>query len=126
MEIKKSSISYLNQNFNINEKFISELYDYYILLNEDICYGYVIVLDLDVIDIIYIFTDEKHRRNQVATILLKYIISFKKNIFLEVSSRNNIAIKLYNKLGFILNRIRKDYYSIGEDGLEMMRNVDEI
>lgn len=126
MEIKKCSISYLNQNFNINEKFISELYDYYILLNEDICYGYVIVLDLDVIDIIYIFTDEKHRRNQVATTLLKYIISFKKNIFLEVSSRNNIAIKLYNKLGFILNRTRNDYYSIGEDGLEMMRNVDEI
>ncbi len=126
MEIKKCNISYLNQKFDINQKFINQLYDYYILLNDNICYGYIIILNVDVIDIIYIFTDEKYRNKQVATNLLKYIITFKKKIFLEVSSFNSIAINLYNKLGFKLNRIRKDYYSIGEDGLEMMRNYDEI
>lgn len=39
---------------------------------------------------------------------------------LEVDSQNEKAIGLYNKLGFALNRVRKQYYKNGNDCLEFI------
>ena len=43
-------------------------------------------------------------------------------IFLEVHHSNYAARQLYQKLGFKMNRVRKNYYSDGGDALEMMLN----
>ena len=46
------------------------------------------------------------------------------SIVLEVRSSNNRAILLYEKCGFKTIRIRKKYYSNGEDALYMQKIID--
>ena len=60
--------------------------------------------------------------------LMDYLIKYGenkniKNITLEVSTRNNIAINLYKTYGFTKVAIRKNYYN-GIDGLLMIRKFD--
>ena len=58
---------------------------------------------------------ESERRQGVASELIKYAIEFLKSIgiksfYLEVNENNLIAIKVYEKLGFINISTRKNYY----------------
>ncbi|MCX7727240.1 MAG: ribosomal protein S18-alanine N-acetyltransferase [Chitinispirillaceae bacterium] len=46
-----------------------------------------------------------------------------KKIFLEVRSSNIDAINLYKKYGFIINRVRKNYYNDNEDAYEMKLDI---
>lgn len=84
--------------------------------------GYIEYNDIyDTIDIVNVFVYEKFRNKGVATSLLNYLIKNnldKKNITLEVSTLNDIAIKLYKKLGFRVVAIRRGYYK-GIDGYLM-------
>ena len=41
--------------------------------------------------------------------------------FLEVRASNTAALGLYQSVGFMKNRLRKRYYSDGEDALEMCK-----
>ena len=59
------------------------------------------------------FIVKKEYRNNGYSSLLFYKIINKnnyKNITLEVSKNNNVAINLYIKLGFKIVAIRKNYY----------------
>ena len=40
---------------------------------------------------------------------------------LEVRVSNSVAIKFYEKHGFVKHSIRKNYYSNGEDAILMIR-----
>lgn len=58
--------------------------------------------------------------------IMKEVVDIGVNtIFLEVRVSNIAAIKLYKKLGFIQNRLRKNYYGI-EDGIEMIWRKETI
>lgn len=45
-------------------------------------------------------------------------------ILLEVRASNEPAVRLYERLGFVRFNVRKAYYSDGEDGVEMMLELD--
>ena len=50
-----------------------------------------------------------------------------KRVKLEVRKNNKAAQKLYTKLGFVVKKIKKGYYSdTGEDGLVMVRKVEPV
>ena len=65
----------------------------------------------------------KHfRENGTAIHLLKNMVSYLndikvKSVLLEVSSSNLPAQKLYEKLGFVHQGERKDYYTKGDDAV---------
>ena len=58
--------------------------------------------------------------------MIKYIESMAEsenmNVSLEVSENNLRAYKLYTKLGYVLRRLRKDYYPDHSNCLEMVKN----
>ncbi|SNZ03549.1 [SSU ribosomal protein S18P]-alanine acetyltransferase [Persephonella hydrogeniphila] len=47
-----------------------------------------------------------------------------KDIWLEVSEKNKKAIRFYEKLGFIVENVRKNYYRDGSDALIMRLPVN--
>ena len=59
------------------------------------------------------------RRKGLAKKMIDNIIFSPKieNIYLEVSRLNDYAIRLYEKIGFIKNGVRKKYYSNGADAI---------
>ena len=74
-----------------------------------------------------IFVSEEYRNQGIGTKLLEYLIEYAKenkivNITLEVRTSNNIAKKLYKKMGFNEVAIRKYYYG-DEDALLMEKQV---
>ena len=79
----------------------------------------------DSAEIIMIGVKQEYRKKYVATMLLKACISTLitqnvRSLFIEVRESNVAAIKLYQSLNFIENRIRKEYYrNPVEDAIEM-------
>lgn len=81
----------------------------------------------DRIEIEYIYTQEDYRNQNLATILLNYLVELGinracKNITLEVRCSNVSAINFYLKNGFKKVSIRKNYYK-DEDGILMLREL---
>ena len=79
------------------------------------------------IEIDNIFVEEEYRHQKIGTKMISYLISVAiehhvHNITLEVRVSNNVAIKLYKKMGFHEVAIRKFYYG-DEDGLLMEKEV---
>jgi len=72
-------------------------------------------------EINYIFVKEDYRRLGIASKLIESIINknYLENITLEVRKSNNIAIKMYKKIGFNECAIRKNYYG-SEDAILMI------
>ena len=115
-EVDSSDLKIFNveKNSNVFRKYIAYFED-------DIC-GYVEYDDIyDRVEIVNILVKEEYRNKGIGTSMLKYIIQKskdKENITLEVSSLNNIAIKLYENLGFKKVALRRGYYD-GVDGYLM-------
>jgi ribosomal-protein-alanine N-acetyltransferase len=53
------------------------------------------------------------------TILYKAANLFVKKIFLEVREKNHIAIKMYLQNGFIMDSVRKNFYTNGDNAILM-------
>ena len=65
---------------------------------------------------------ENFRENRIGIHLLKNMVSYLKevkvkSVFLEVSSSNLPARKLYEKMGFVPQGERKDYYTKGDNAV---------
>ena len=78
--------------------------------------------------IISVAVSNEYRKNGIAVRLLNRLVTDakKKEIYsvsLEVSEKNTPAINLYKKLGFTKRRIRKNYYSNGDDAIEMIKKT---
>ena len=81
----------------------------------------------DRIEIDNIFVEEEHRNKKIGTKMMSYLISVAieknvENITLEVRVSNDIAIKLYKKMGFHEVVLRKFYYG-DEDAILMEKEV---
>ena len=123
-----SLISEIEENFyntfkkdDVKMRFLSNIFTkVFIYLEEKYIIGYVIYDEIySRIEIINIEVLEKYRNKHIATSLLKKVIDkAKDNITLEVRESNEVAIKLYEKLGFKKVAVRKNYYN-GENGILM-------
>jgi len=74
--------------------------------------GFILIMDMiDVLEVIRIAIKKEYRRQgRGENILREFISDSDKDIFLEVRTSNEKAIKLYKKIGFELLNIRKNYY----------------
>jgi len=80
----------------------------------------VIQVVLDEAQINYFAVRQKYRKRGFGSYMMNYLIMIckKQNIkklFLEVSQRNIIALKFYDKFDFFTVGIRKNYYKDGSD-----------
>lgn len=89
---------------------------------------YIISKITDLVEIFTIAVKKEYRSQKIGSTLLEEIIKFSKEndvteIWLEVSTRNTTAISLYQKYGFEIQKIRKNYYRSGEDAYNMIRKL---
>lgn len=86
----------------------------YLLLVDDTVSSYLIgIIEMDEFEIIEVATSVDKRRMGFATSLIESITTFENNIkviLLEVRTKNIAARNLYDKLGFVFYRERKNYY----------------
>ncbi len=128
-KIETESINYNRLDLDDFESMFNN--DAYIIkiakLDEEIV-GFVLCQISDEINITSIAIKKEFRNLGIATKLFECVEKFAKAkgincISLEVNSKNITAYLLYEKLGFTVRRIRKKYYSDGNDCLEMAKNL---
>ncbi len=95
---------------------------YLVYLKSNKVIGYIYYSDIyERCEINQIEVMSEQRGIGIGSMLMDKLIStVNKNITLEVRIDNSIAIRLYEKFGFIKKAIRKDYYN-GTDGILMER-----
>ena len=120
--------SLVNPNF-INTYNIQEYINnsnYIILVNEEESINGLLIIysNIDYYELEIIVVGQKYRKKGIATNMLNYFLDNyeKKDILLEVDTNNNDAIKLYDKVGFIIINTREGYYR-GKDAYIMQRVV---
>lgn len=97
----------------------TDIYAYY---EKEKIIAYAVFLDMvDIVELVRIAVKNDFRGKKYGSIFLKELITyFDKDIFLEVRENNVFAVKLYEKTGFKLINIRKEYYKdTGENALVM-------
>ena len=90
--------------------------------------GFLMYIELDeTVDILDIIVDRNYRNQNIASCLMDFMISELKDkikiMTLEVRKSNNEAINLYEKFGFDIINIRKNYYE-KEDAYLMGRVIE--
>lgn len=90
---------------------------------------YIISTIADLVEIFTIAVDKNHREEGIGSKLLSHLINYAKEvgsseIWLEASTKNIAAVNLYQKYGFEIQTIRKNYYQkTGEDAYNMIRKM---
>lgn len=90
---------------------------------------YIISTIADLVEIFTIAVDKDHRGEKIGSRLLDHLIKYAgkvgaTEIWLEASTKNIAAINLYQKYGFEIQTIRKNYYQkTGEDAYNMIRKM---
>jgi ribosomal protein S18 acetylase RimI-like enzyme len=81
----------------------------------------------DVLEVSVLATSLLQQKKAYQQRLLEHLLHIaakqRKPVFLEVHSQNQSAVKLYQKMGFILTHLRKKYYSDMSDALVMKREL---
>jgi len=115
-EIEKLSFDFGAWGIHFLTKFLDNKINRIIVAEADDIIGYCAfsIYD-DIIHIKSIAVHPHYRNKGIGKALLKEVINFKKDIFLEVRVSNESAIKLYESLGFERILTLKRYYSNGED-----------
>lgn len=106
--------------------------DYKIFVSESCSHeieGFLITFDTyEVSNIILIIVKDMYRHQHIGSVLLDYYISNLsldiEKIMLEVNVTNQIAINFYQKFGFKIIHVRKNYYSDNNDAYIMERSIE--
>lgn len=102
---------------------------YKVLENEGEIVGYFGLAIIDgVVDITTIAVTSQHQRQGVGAMMMNEILEISKQhgahkIMLEVKPENLAAITLYQKFGFAVIGLRRNYYGPSKDALTMQRLV---
>lgn len=108
------------------ENYISNDYYQVLIYNDDITKGFLIAYNnIDYIELLVIIVDPNYRRLNIGFKLMNYLIDNNdKDILLEVASKNESAIRLYEKCGFKKIGIREKYYKNLDDAyiMKLVRN----
>lgn len=117
-----------------NYKIINDLEE---IINNDLNYFYVYEIDGKVVgfihytklynsvDLVDIIVRKEYRNQKIGSTLIDYMItnlSADDKIYLEVNTNNKKAINLYQKFGFKVINIRKNYYGL-DDAYVMERVI---
>ena len=117
-----------------NYKIINDLEE---IINNDLNYFYVYEIDGKVVgfihytklynsvDLVDIIVSEEYQNQLIGSTLIDFIItnlSADDKIYLEVNTNNKKAINLYQKFGFKVINIRKNYYGL-DDAYVMERVI---
>ncbi len=144
VELKRANINDLellaeleSDNFdeNYSKKQISsnlndENYYIYLAYNDNKLIGYVYFsIIMDTAELLKIAVISNYRNNGFGTQILSNSYKILKKIgvrtlFLEVSDKNHVGIKLYSKLGFKVISRRSRYYSDSADAIIMRKSFD--
>ncbi len=125
--------SLLNENFSqvnsINEMLNDGYSKVLVYIKDDQVVGFITATDLkETCDILHLVVAEEYRHHLIATNLINYLIGeLDENctlITLEVASKNIAAINLYEKFGFEIVNVRKNYYPDGDDAYLMARSSE--
>ena len=113
---------------DIKTALTSSLYKVFKIMHDKVFAGFVITQITDEINIDSIVIKKEFRNLGLATKLIEYVENFAKEnsidaLSLEVSDKNITAYLLYQKLGFIERRIRKNYYSDSTNAIEMVKTI---
>ena len=90
---------------------------------------YIVSTIADLVEIFTIAVDKNHREEGIGSDLLAHLINYAEEfgaseIWLEASTKNIAAVNLYQKYGFEIQTIRKNYYQkTGEDAYNMIRKM---
>lgn len=125
-EINEVNILLEAFNYKINEDSFNNPFFNCLVFFDDVIKG-VIVYDFlyDRVEIEYISVLEQYKKLGIGTKLLNEIEKLNiKNITLEVSESNQIAINFYKKNGFKIVTKRDNYYG-NEDGYLMIKELGE-
>lgn len=130
LEIEKSSIS-VNTLTEQDVKLALTDENYKTLkvtFNKEIV-GFIILQITDEINILSVAVKKEYRNLGLASKLIAQSEKFCKEkqvntLSLEVNYNNVTAYLLYQKLGFTLRRVRKNYYEDGGDCLEMTKTIN--
>lgn len=127
---KETLHSTLDYSFYEND--LANDFAYHFVLIENEFIGFVSsVFDGEIAEILNFCVEPKYQGMgygyKILDSYLKHIFSLGGNsVVLEVRSSNVKAFELYKKCGFRVIRIRKAYYSNGEDALYMMVDLGEL
>lgn len=115
-----------------SEQFESELTNrfmrYWFLCDGDTIQGYVAGQVLfGELEVLRVYMDPRFRGRRLGNILLKRALKDVDSAFLEVRSQHQVAIKLYQSVGFELVSVRENYYSNPQDdAVNMVWRKEEI
>lgn len=146
MIIDKIKYEHINDMVSIEESNFRDAWDYKILYQEtqlnknstylgmfdhDYLVAYIGYWNMvDYFDIANVAVRKEYQRRGIASELLLEVFELAKeamvnNIFLEVSVKNESAIKLYEKHGYKIVRTIKNYYTVlKEDAYLMQKEVE--
>lgn len=125
--------SLLSENFDqvnsVNEMLNDGYSKVLVYIKDDQVVGFITATDLkETCDILHLVVAEEYRHHLIATNLINYLIGeLDENctlITLEVASKNIAAINLYEKFGFEIVNVRKNYYPDGDDAYLMARSSE--
>lgn len=130
-ELKIEELNEANQllslfNYNITKESFDNVF-FKTLIYFDDGIKAILIYDLlyERIEIEYIIVHDDYRKRGIGSILLKELEKYDiKNITLEVRESNKHAIKFYQKNGYNIQTIRKNYYD-NENGYLMMKKLGE-
>lgn len=115
--------------YKLNEMLDDDVSKIIVYESDDKVVGVIIATDLgETCDILSLVVDLEYRNKKIATNLIGYLIGDLseglKLITLEVATKNIPAINLYEKFGFEVVHIRKNYYQDGDDAYLMARKSE--
>ncbi len=118
----------LGYDFLYTDLMLNPYAHYFVLEIDKKVQGYIGLWIEDNAQIINFYVEKAYQGLGFGTMILDFIVklcqmSKVKNISLEVRKSNIVAIKLYEKFGFLQVNIRPHYYSDGEDALVMNKEL---
>jgi ribosomal-protein-alanine N-acetyltransferase len=122
VEIERLSFKYPKPEAVFRE----DEHKYLVARDDDKVVGYIgIEKILDEVHIINMAVDPQYRGKGIGNRLMQHVLNDEEVFFLEVRISNESAKKVYEKYGFKVISVRKQYYADGEDALVMRRIPNE-
>ncbi len=113
--------SKFKDKYNLEAYLDNKIYVMNLDESDGIITGFIIgTIMQEAVEILLIYVDENYRHQGIGKALLQSVEDGAKEIILEVSKNNEVALNLYNKSGYQIIATRQGYYN-GIDALVMKK-----